>query len=186
LFIVNKRVDARVNASSNVIWLPVVVIGNPIVCPLVCNVAAEFADRVVVFEPAVYVIPVGKLNAVPNIVRTSGVSVPVNPVKFKLLTLPLNATISVPAVMLTFGAVADECVPNVIVRVPVDPEYVKLTVGVPVYDQFVDVEVVQTVALFPVILSVLVPNIIDLVLELELEYAGIDKSLPFKFKLPAV
>lgn len=97
-------------------------------------------------------------------------NVPENPVKFKFLRVaPDAATVSVPADILMLNAldsVAPAENPMLSVRVPVDPEYVKSSKGVPVYVKLVMIRISQTVALLPVTTIFPVPNAMDRVREL--------------------
>jgi hypothetical protein len=94
--------------------------------------------------------------------------VPAKPVKLTSRNPePYRATVSVPADTLKLIELASAgdgatVVPTKKLRVPVEPEYVALTTGVPVTVRFVDVSVDQTAALLPVTVILPVPKAIVL------------------------
>lgn len=98
------------------------------------------------------------------------------------------ATVSVPALILklmVFPSVAPVTLP-IIVRVPVAPEYVKFTLGVPKIVSPVAVEVVHAVVLFPVTEILPVPKSIDRVLLLLDAKFRHDKTFAPSEKVPCV
>ena len=120
--------------ASWYVAVPLKMNGKSTVTPLVViTCVPEVAAKEVLLPPAVIVtvagivkLPYSVLELLPN--------VPENPVRLSVFPL-LNARISVPAVTLKLRALASVSPvvpPKLLVRVPVAPEYVKLTVGVPV------------------------------------------------------
>jgi hypothetical protein len=95
----------------------------------------DVAENIVVNVPAVKVIPLEKVKF-PKIDKGLLAKVPVKPVKFKFLKTCVPepvVIISEPAEILKFMAcVSIDEADVVIVLVPVEPEYVAFTVGVPV------------------------------------------------------
>ena len=89
-------------------------------------------------------------------------SVPENPVKLRSPMPPLKVIVSVPAdtlILMLFASVPPvAAVGSVTARVPVEPEYVRLTVLDPVMVKLVDVLVAHTLALFPVTVIAPVPK----------------------------
>ena len=87
---------------------------------------------------------------------------PENPVKSRLSMFPVKVTVSVPAVtlkLMLFASVFPELeLGSDIARVPTDPEYVKLTTGVPVMVIFEKVKVAHTVLSLLVMFIAPVPN----------------------------
>ena len=98
-------------------------------------------------------------------------------------------TVSEPAVTLiigTFVSVAPVALPKITLLVPVEPEYIRLNVGVPVYVYEVACGMLTTVAAFPVMFMLFVPKAIALVVEPLEENIPQVKLNPFKFNVPVV
>lgn len=92
-------------------------------------------------------------------------SVPANPVKFRLRIPPVKVMMSDPAETLKSKTAASEA-PLVSALAPTAPEYVRLTVREPLTDRPVIVLQAQTVVLFPVMAKLPVPKAIVRALEL--------------------
>ena len=98
------------------------VIGKSIVFPFVLKTfVPEVAEKVVTLAQAVRVIP-DAIVKLPYKVLVPFVKVHVKPVKSRLNTFTVIATLSLPAVIEKDGAFASLIDPAAIVRVPVEPE----------------------------------------------------------------
>ena len=109
--------------------------------------------------------------------------VPENPVKLiSRIPVPYKDTVSDPALTLTLielASVPPAVPPNVNVRVPVLPEYVRLAVGVPVTTRPVELSVFQTAPPFPVTAMRPVPKaIVRVFVLLELNTSTVSVDVP--------
>ena len=130
---VRELSNVRASCNCQVPPTPLNVIGKFTVTPFVVRVfVPDVLANVITGVPDVVVIPEANVKF-PYMDAVAQVRLPApNPVKSRFIVLPSNATISDPAVTLIFRALVDMPEPPLIVLVPVDPLYVKLTVGVPV------------------------------------------------------
>lgn len=121
---VNRRLDPTVMLSASVIVMPLLltVTGKSSVWPLLVTVPV--LKKVTVFAPAPTVMPAVRVSAPTEM--PAFVQVPVKPVKSSATIKPVIVSVSDPAN--TFTVLAFNPFPPAIVRVPVEPEYVKLTI----------------------------------------------------------
>lgn len=159
------------------------------VLPAVVMVSLDEEPKVIVPVPVVQVIPeeIVKLPNTPN--AESGAKVPLNPVKFKFRNSSPDgiANVSVPAVTLISrrAVVIFPLISTVLVPVP--PEYVRFTVGVPVEENPVDVPCAHIVPALPdTFIAAPLPNVIDLVVEPELATEVTFTEYVLKSNVPAV
>jgi hypothetical protein len=156
---------------------------------VVTNCIPEVAVKLMLVVPAVTLIVDEKVKLPNTTIELFIVKAPLYPVKFIFLYPPVvvaKAKASVPAVILKLIEFASENAPIVTVRVPIAPEYVQLTTGVPVTVIPVTVLFTQIVALLPVSVMLPVLNAIVLVLLLfVLKAEQVKAKLP-KLKVPWV
>ncbi len=187
------KVKARVEPWVSASWKATVApgaftsMGQSIVLPLVVMVCVpDVALNCRADVPDATVIPVDNVRF-PATTRVAFASVPLKPVKFTFTKLPVIETISVPAVTLTFMRLASGMPEELVkVLVPTEPEYVALTVRLPVAEKFAAVFVFQIVALFPVSVMLPVPNAMLRTLELLLLKAVHVSVLLFRSRAPLV
>lgn len=124
---VNRRLDPTVMLSASVIVMPdeLTVTGKSSVWPLLVTVPV--LKKVTVFAPAPTVMPAVRVSAPTDMVAF--VQVPVKPVKSSARNRleTVKVMVSEPPKML--NVLVRNALPVEIVRVPVEPEYVKFMAG---------------------------------------------------------